>query len=440
MSLSQFLTILWARRIIILVCTLGTLAAAFLVSQMLPERYQAQSRLLLDVSKPDPFTGEVIATSFAKSYTRTQVELVRDRRVADAAIEQLKLDRDPEMMQFVPGATRQNLAEWITQRTTARIVEGSNVLEIQVEAPSPQLASRLANAVRQAYVETSLALRREGASRTAQWYQQQTAKARAELQLAEKAKTDFERRTGVILEGLTDVDSARLTALAGAPAPVASGGGAAVPVGTTPSAAQLAQVDASIAQASQTLGPNHPEMQELQRRRTALAAAAVQERSAAIAAASANANAAARSANQGASAASQAYQSQRARVIGQRPELEQLRRLQAEVEIRREQYSKTAARAAELGQQAEVPDAGLTMLTAAKAPSAPSFPNRPLILGGALALGFALGILLALLLELMNRRVRTVEDMEFGHVPLLAVISVPRDRRSQPALGHLSRP
>jgi uncharacterized protein involved in exopolysaccharide biosynthesis len=319
-------------------------------------------------------------------------------------------------------------------------VEGSNVLEIQVEAPSPQLASRLANAVRQAYVETSLALRREGASRTAQWYQQQTAKARAELQLAEKAKTDFERRTGVILEGLTDVDSARLTALAGAPAPVASGGGAAVPVGTTPSAAQLAQVDASIAQASQTLGPNHPEMQELQRRRTALAAAAVQERSAAIAAASANANAAARSANQGASAASQAYQSQRARVIGQRPELEQLRRLQAEVEIRREQYSKTAARAAELGQQAEVPDAGLTMLTAAKAPSAPSFPNRPLILGGALALGFALGILLALLLELMNRRVRTVEDMEFGHVPLLAVISVPRDRRSQPALGHLSRP
>jgi uncharacterized protein involved in exopolysaccharide biosynthesis len=158
-----------------------------------------------------------------------------------------------------------------------------------------------------------------------------------------------------------------------------------------------------------------------------------------MSAASANANMAARSANAGANAASQAYQSQRARVIGQRGELEQLRRLQAEVDVRREQYTKTAARAAELGQQSQVPDAGLTMLTAAKPPSAAAFPNRPLILGGALLFGLGLGILLALLLELMNRRVRTVQDMEFGQVPLLAVISVPHDRRSQAALGPVSR-
>jgi uncharacterized protein involved in exopolysaccharide biosynthesis len=210
---------------------------------------------------------------------------------------------------------------------------------------------------------------------------------------------------------------------------------------STPSGTQLAQVDAAIAQASQALGPNHPEMQELQRRRVALAGLAAQERAAAGAAANANASAASRSASAGASAASQAYQAQRSRVIGQRGELEQLRRLQTEIDVRREQYAKTAARAAELRQQAEISDAGLTPLGAAETPGAPVSPNRPLILLGAFGFGLAFGILLALLLELLNRRVRGIEDMaSLGEVPLLAVISSTGERPAdQPRLGWSGR-
>jgi uncharacterized protein involved in exopolysaccharide biosynthesis len=175
-------------------------------------------------------------------------------------------------------------------------------------------------------------------------------------------------------------------------------------------------------------------MQELQRRRASLAATAAQERSAALAAANAAAGVAARSANAGASAANQAYQAQRSRVIGQRGELEQLRRLQSEVDVRREQYSKTAARAAELRQQAEAADPSATLLGAATTPTSPASPNKPLILAGALGFGLAFGVLLALLLELLNRRVRGIEDMAVvTQVPLLAVISVPGDRGRGPA-------
>jgi uncharacterized protein involved in exopolysaccharide biosynthesis len=446
MSLTQFLRILWARRMVVLVCTLSALVAAFIVSQMLPERYQAQSRLLLDVVKPDPVTGEVITSPFAKAYSRTQIELVRDRRVAGFAAESLKLEGDPEIQEAFAesgggGNFQRWLVGWIIARTQARLVDGSNVLEISFTAPTPQLASRVANALRDGFVSASLAFRREGAAKTADWYAQQTQKARLGLLQAEKAKTDFERRTGLILEGASDVDSVRLAALAGT-APQAGGvAGPAAQVSSTPSGAQLAQVDAAIAQSSQSLGPNHPEMQELQRKRAALAGLAAQERASANAAASASANAAVRSANAGASAVTQAYQTQRSRVIGQRAELEQLRRLQTEVEVRREQYSRTAARAGELRQQAEVSDAGLTLLGSAETPGAPVSPNRPLILAGALGFGFAFGILLALLLELLNRRVRGVEDMVgMGEVPLLAVISSPADRRAEtPLLGWSGR-
>lgn len=447
MSLTQFLRILWARRMIVLVCTISALAAAFLVTQLLPERYEAKSRVLLDIVKPDPVTGEVIATSFAKAFTRTQVELVRDQRVASQVMDMLKLDQNAELRaeyEKEAQGSGPSYRDWLTQSiinsTEARLVEGSNVLEITYTAASADMARRVANALRQAYVDASLAFRRESARRTADWYNQQTEKARLALQQAEKTKTDFEKRTGLILEGERDVDSVRLEALAGQGTPVAGFGGGAAPVISTPSGAQLAQVDASIAQASQSLGPNHPEMQELQRRRAALAGLAAQERSAAMAAANSQASSAARSASAGASAVNQAYQAQRSRVVGQRENLEQLRRIQSEVDVRRDQYTKTAGRAAELRQQAEVSDTGLTLLGSAVAPNRSVSPNRPLILGGALGFGLAFGLLLALLLELMNRRVRGVEDMAgIVEVPLLAVITSPTGRGEQPRLGWSGR-
>lgn len=442
MSLLQFLRILAARRMIILVSLLSCVAAAFIATMLLPPRYQAQSRVMLDVVTPDPVTGETIATQFARAFTRTQVELVRDERVAGRAVEALRLDRDPALLaeyQENGGQSPAGFRRWMAQRiignTEARLIEGSNILEIAYTASDPDMARRVADALRQAYVNASLSFRKESAARTASWYAQQTEKARLALVEVENAKTSFERQHNIILEGGTDVDSARLQALAGQAAPGAPAVAAPAPAATATSA-QLAQVDAQIAASSQSLGPNHPEMQELQRRRSALASQVAQERAAAGSAA----GAAARASNAGANASSRAYQAQRSKVVAQRGQLEELRRLQSEIDVRREQYTKTATRAAELRQQAEVSDAGLTLLGSAIAPASPIFPNKPLILGGAFLFGLGLGVLLALLLELMNRRVRSAEDMADIEVPLLAVISGPERGTSEvPLLGWSGR-
>ncbi len=444
MSLVQFLGIIWARRLLVLVSLFSCVCAAFFVSQLLPERYEARSRLMLDVVKPDPVTGEVIASQFAKAYTKTQIELIRDYRVAGQVVDALGMEKDPELREAYEareGAANTPFRRWLAERimanSEARLIEGSNILEITAKASNPETARRMADALRQAYVNASLGFRKEGARRSADFYNTQTEKARLALAQAEEAKTRFERQNGLILEAGTDLDSARLQALAGAP-PVA----ATTPViggGSPASAAQLAQAEAALAQASKTLGPNHPEMQELQRRRAAAAALVSQERATSGAAAAA----ANRAAGATSAAATQAYQSQRARVIGNRDKVERLRQLQTDLDIKREQYAKTSSRAAELRQQAEVSESGLTLLGSAIAPERPASPNRPLILGLAAAFGLALGVLLAILTELFDRRVRSIDDIARGFdVPLIGVIPSPAHARSGdlPLLGHAGQP
>jgi uncharacterized protein involved in exopolysaccharide biosynthesis len=185
---------------------------------------------------------------------------------------------------------------------------------------------------------------------------------------------------------------------------------------------QLAQLDAQIEQASKNLGPNHPEMQSLRAQRAALAQVVAQEDARARKVASGES---------GAQAISRVLQDEKARVISQRDKVEKLRQLQAEVDLRRDQYKTTAARAAELALQGSMTDPGVTPMGIVVAPTKPAFPNKPLMVGGAGALGVGLGLGLALLLELLNRRVRGVEDLNLSsELKCIGVIRTPRPKIS----------
>lgn len=87
-----------------------------------------------------------------------------------------------------------------------------------------------------------------------------------------------------------------------------------------------------------------------------------------------------------------ALERQKSKVIGQRDQVERLRQLQAEVDLRRAQFEKAAARTAELRQEAEVGETNLVPLGSAVTPQSPSFPNMPLIMFGALVFMVALAL------------------------------------------------
>jgi hypothetical protein len=243
--------------------------------------------------------------------------------------------------------------------------------------------------------------------------------------MAENAKTEFEREHDIIMQDdKNDVDSERLAALSGAASAPAVSPVVPYTPGTSPAATELATVEAQLALASRTLGASNPVMIQLRQKRDVLTNQVAEERRAASAVGAA-ANSAANAANVAAGAAMRQLDAQKARVLANRDNLTKLRQLQSEVDVRRDQYMKAAQAAADLRAQSTTDDAGVTVLNNAVAPEQPSFPNGPLIFFGSLALGLALGILAALLTELMNRRIRTARDLEdfVDGVPLLAVVS-----------------
>jgi uncharacterized protein involved in exopolysaccharide biosynthesis len=400
---------------------------AFIVVTLVQPRYEAVARVNMDILKQDPLTGGTQDVRSAGVYFDAQQELVKDYSVTGPVVDKLGWLSDPNRIrayQGRPATDSRDFRRWLAAQVadaTSTEITSSTVLNITFRSPNPLEAKAGAEDLRESYMAASLAAKQRDAAKLAEWYNGQSEDARKLAETAETKKAAYEKETGIVMQSNdTDMDSGRLAALAGQLAMPAAASG----VGMMSSGArlQLAQIDAQIAQVGKNLGPNHPEMQNLRAQRASIAAVVAQE------------EAAARQASSGASGAaalSRVLQEEKSRVISQRDKVERLHQLQAEVDLRRDQYKKTAARAAELTLQASLTDPGLTPMGIVLAPAHPAFPNKPLMLGGAAALGIGLGLGLSLLLELLNRRVRGVEDLNLSKdVLCVGVIRSPRPKTS----------
>jgi succinoglycan biosynthesis transport protein ExoP len=409
------------------------------VSFLMAPRYEATARVMFtNVFKADPITGAGADPGMLGSYLDTQRELIKDYRVTGPVVSRLRWLSDPSRItqyQGRPANDNRDFNHWLAQQVADRVTTrpvSATIMEIGFSSPSATEAKEGAEALRESYFDYTLASRRQDALRNAQWFAGQAEKARQAADEAQLAKANFERANGIVMQGdqagaQQDVESARLSALVNqaTSAPVAM---LSAPVTVSSgSSLQLAQIDAALAQNADKLGPNHPQMQQLRAQR-ALVASVVAKEAAAARAGPSNTALVGQIARE--------LQQQKSKVIGERDKIEQLRQLQSEVDLRREQYKKTAARAADLTLESGIADSGLSSIGVVVTPNRPSFPNKTLIVGGALGLGAGLGLTLAVLVELLNRRVRGVEDLDFGrNLNCLATIGAARPkRRSNPKM------
>ncbi|WP_375291002.1 Wzz/FepE/Etk N-terminal domain-containing protein [Qipengyuania sp.] len=436
MSIAHFFRILWARRNLVLVTTLSAICAAILVISLVPPRYTATSRLMLDIAKPDPVTGQTMSSQFMNAYVQTQIELIKDYRVAGRVVDQFNWTSSPELAAAYqatnPGrdmSFRRWLAGRVIEGTDARLVLGSNILEISYTTDQPENAASVADALREAYEAETRLSKQRGAQRSAEWFQSQTESLRAKLAEAEEAKANFERENNIVLEdNMTDAESSRLAAMAGVQdMPAVPSMPAAMPM-SSPSQAQVQQLDVAIETAMRTLGPNHPRLVALRQQRAAAAQSAQQELAAARAAARAPVVSSGPS-------ASEKFAAQRAKVLGQRGKVAEARQLAVNALVLREQVEAAAKRTVELQQESESTETGMSFLGNAVAPGSPSFPKIPLIVIGSIAMGLAFGMALAVLVELLNRRVRAPSDLAFEGIPVLGIANLQPLSKSNAAIA-----
>lgn len=454
MSIAQFLRILIARWMLILGIMLACTGVATAVVLMLPKRYPASARVMLDLVKPDPVTGESTTGRDVRGYVRTQVELIKDMRVAGSVVDRLGLANNPQMVADYQksgrsesdGGIRAWLAQQIIDNTDAGLVEGSNILEIKYQASNPDYAKQVVGQLRDAFINSSLRFRTDNASRNSVWFNEQAEKARTDLQSAEGRLAEFMEANHVVLVGGVDGDSAKLQQLQAALQTArgqqsSTDTAVAARAGTDPVVdqlrMQLAQIEDELAMAASKLGTEHPAYKALLLRRNTMQKQMQLAQSSSTATVSAMATAARSSVSE----LERAVTAQQQVVLDRKPVLDELIRLNREVELKRTQYERATSRTADLKLEAAASETGLVVLGDPTVERTPSYPKVGLTILLSAVFGLALGLLSAIIAEFIARRVRGPEDLAYATgVPVLVSVGsntqLPLRQRLQKLLGR----
>lgn len=448
MNFNLFLRILYARRKIIVMTLFITVATTIAVSFWLPKTYKATTSLVLNFKGADPVTGMPLPAQLLPGYMTTQVDIVNSRNVALKVVDELKMAEGSAVNeQFMKategkGTIRDWLADLLLKNIDVVPSRLSSVLDISYQGADPQFAAAVANAFASAYQLTSIQLKVEPAKKAATYINEQIKVLRENLDSAQKKLSKFQQDNGLVssdsrIDGI-DVESMRLNELsnqlvqaqsalieATSRRSQASGvGGGESPDVMNSSLIQnlkigLGNAESKFAEISQRLDKNHPQYQgakaEVEKLRSELTGQ--------IKAASNSVGNSARIYQQRESEIRSALAQQKVKVLQINRTRDDLKLLRNEMESAQRAYESTSQRFTQTNLEGQSNQTDIAVLNSAVAPLNSASPKKVLNTVVAIFLGTILGIGFGLLAELMDRRVRAVEDLTAVlKLPVLGVL------------------
>lgn len=432
MKLPPILSVIWARRAVFLVPVVGALIGSSVAMAITPPQYQASARVMLNYVKPERDTGLFVNSKMADSYEKTQIDFVREPEVAALAAEAMGWLDSPEMQEAYalrdPRDTR-DMRTWIGARLAGNIgaamVEDSNILEIRYFAPTPEVASAVVSAIRDAYIQASTNQFRQSADQQATATAARLEETRDRIAKLESQKTLLERATGIIMDpGIRDLDAMRLSGLVGARL--------ARPVLEAPltrkqmmTAAQADYLDQTLKAGAEGLGPNNPRYQAMTRQRDQMKAVADNF--------SGRDNPVGDFITEQRRAQEAMLESVKAKILSQRDETLQLRLLQDQIDQARVIALGLSQNVVEQRQLSVAERTGLVPMGQPTEGEKSIRSNAPVIISTAVGMGVLYGALLALLVEFLARKIRTVQGLQIAaRAPVIGVIPRrPRDARQR---------
>ncbi|MBX3606136.1 MAG: chain length determinant protein EpsF [Piscinibacter sp.] len=446
MSLAQFLSILRARAPGALLVMLLCIALAVGVSLLLPKKYTARAALIVDVKSPDPIAGIVLTGMMSPGYMATQVDVIGSERVARRVVAMLKLGESREWRAAwqaagVGGDFETWAIETLQRELDVRPSRESNVVNVEFTALDPASAARIANAFVQAYIDTSVDLRVEPARQYNSFFDERARQQRDALEAAQAKLSAYQQARGITAsDERLDVENARLAELSSQlvalqaitaetssrQAQARSAGDHLSDVLANPLVsglkADLARQEARMQELGARLGERHPQVIEQQASIDELRRRLATETRRVTGSLGVNDNIArAREAEVRAS-----LEAQRTRVLALKKQRDELAVLQRDVEQAQRAYDTISARAMQTSLESQTSQTNIAPLSLASPPPQPSSPR--LLLNSVLGVfvGALLGIASALLRELVDRRVRSAQDLvQALDLPVLGVMLRP---------------
>lgn len=434
MNLIQFLLILKARRALIFMCLALTVLIVGMVSAFMPRLYTATASLVVNLQGPDPVTGLVTPSQLISGYLATQVDIINSRNVALKVVDALKLAPSVFTPTGPNSDERMSLRDWqattLLKNLDVQPSRESSVLYITYKSRDAQTAARVANAFVQAYIQTNLELKTQPARDTASWFDQQLGELRNNLAKAQAKLSDYQQKKGIVsLDNKLDTESARLaelsTQLVSAQAQTfETQSQQTTSNNASPSVvnnqliqglkSELARAEAKLSNLGEREGKNYPEYQRAQAEVNSLAAKVNSE----IGVTRQSLNNSYFAARQREGALRAALAAQKAKVLALNAERDGGAVLAREVEGAQKFYDQALQRYGQTRLEGHVGQTEVAVLSSAVMPSAPASPRLALNFALAVCLGILLGIGLALIREMTDRRVRSAYD-------LVAVLGAP---------------
>lgn len=450
MTLHQVLLILRARYKVALYLLLFTVVATLLVSLLLPKQYTATTAVVVDVKSPDPIAGMVLPGLASPAYMATQVDIINSDRVAHHVVKMLRLDESPgireQWMDAMDGEGE--LIVWLTEllkkNLNVKPSRESNVINIEFSGVDPEFAATVANAFAKAYIDINLQLKVEPARQYATWFEDQARALREDLERAQQALSVYQQKVGIVAtEDRLDHEIAKLNEISTQLTVIqAQTSESASKRKTMQSAetlsevmqsplinslkADIARLEGKFQEGSVNLGVNHPQTKRVQSELTTLKTKLDEE----IRRIRNSIDTTYQVSKQRERELLDALESQKKKVLELSSERDQVSVLQRDVEVAQRNFEGVNLRAAQTKLESNSIQTNVVILNPALAPTKHSHPKILLNTIIATFLGTLIGIGAALVLELGDRRIRSVEDLaQIVEFPVFVAIS-PRDLSS----------
>jgi succinoglycan biosynthesis transport protein ExoP len=453
MNLYQFLSALRARAGLFAFLLLTTVAVATAVSYILPKIYTATVSLLLDAQEQQSLSTALrplVSSQERAAYLQTQLDIITSEKVARKVVDDLKLAQRPvpaNVLEDVAkhgGSIEDKLVENLLQELKVDTSQ-SSVIRLSFSSRDPRDSAEISNALAKAYIDTMLELRVEPAQKAAAWFDEQLKSLRANLEDAQAKLTNYHQRRGIVsADERYDVENTRLAGLSDqvvkaqeqtfqwgsreeqARQSLQNGGSPEkLPeVLENPFIQRLKEDvlhgETKLRELATHYGPNYPQYQRQVEENQSLREKLDAEMKKFVAAIGTSAN----QSRQREAGSRRAMAAQSARVLDLKENRNELTVLRRNVESAERAYDTAMQRSVVSLVDSRANQTNVMVLNPAGVPRKHSSPKIALNIALSVVVGTILGIVMVMLLEVIDRRVRSRSDLELD-VPLLAVLNEP---------------
>ena len=450
MNLRQYFFMFRVRWRLALGIMLATAAIAVPVILTLPKQYTASTSLGVETKSPDAITTLLMPTNLA-----SQEEIIRSERVMRAVIQTLGFDADPGLREAwqQAGGGRGRFEDWLAEQMQRRLTvipsrRGDNIITIQYRSFTPGEAAAAANAFARHYAEAAIEMKVEPGRQYARWFGEQNRELRAELEAAQARLSAFQRDKGIgVKDENLHAETERLARLAAQLTAAQSegvdartklrAGGDALPEVMQNQVIQALRADilrleAKLRDAGANLGAKHPQYRAMQAELAELKARLEDETRHVVRGVSATRALSGDKEKE----LTAALETQRRKLLAMRGERDQLAVLERDVDAAKQAYEAAERRFTQTNLESQATQSNVFLMRPAIEPLEPSFPKVRLYILAAILFGALLGVGAAHTLEMLDRRVRCVEDVAgLVRMRVLSVI----EREASPGTLALSR-